>query len=564
MLHLKDVSLLCVDGLGLVAPSLKAIEASTRRIRFHRVTLLTANRECRSTRKVEVKYVPRMSWADYNAFSISRLSDYFDSDFVLTIQDDGYVSNPRLWSDEFLRYDYIGAPWDVALTEQAMANLRRNLDSKGRAFSGAQPVLRSFDAQHYRVGNSGFCLRSRRLCEFTRRYDGKYPGQPDDNIIGIYEREELQAHGFRIAPLEVAGRFAVELPTEVNPTADQTKTFGFHGRWLVPRKPPSALLRRLRMVPWAINSLLRHPLPRHLIQFDGGIGDALLCSVVCRELRRRQARGIWMETRHPELFAGNPDVDRVLPPDPRVHSYARKLGARLLDPRYNQFDPSSGRHLYKPGHQLAAMCAGAGIEGEITLRPYLSLSSAEQEKGKLAPRQIVMQSSGAAARFPIRNKEWIPERFAQVAAALAGRFDLVQLGAPQDPLLPGVRDLRGKTTVRESAAILSQAQLFIGLEGFLMHLARAVECRAVIVYGGHTHPAHTGYTAFENLYSAVPCAPCWLRDDCPHDQECMRRITVSDVLAGVERQLEHLGLPLPEETTVVGHGRAGAGLGGQG
>jgi ADP-heptose:LPS heptosyltransferase len=165
----------------------------------------------------------------------------------------------------------------------------------------------------------------------------------------------------------------------------------------------------------------------------------------------------------------------------------------------------------------------------------------------LAPRQIAIHSSGAAARYPILNKEWFPERFAQVAEALASRFNLVQLGAPEDPLLPGVRDLRGKTTVRESAAVLSQSQLFIGLEGFLMHLARAVECRAVIVYGGHSHPDQTGYEAFENLYSAVPCAPCWLRDHCPHNHECMRRITATEVLAGVERQVALLGSALPEE-----------------
>ncbi len=551
MLRLKDVSLLCVDGLGLVTPSLKAIEASTRHIRFDRVTLVTANRECRSTRKLEVKYVPRMSWADYNEFSISRLSDYFDSDFVLTIQDDGYVSNHRQWTDEFRRYDYLGAPWDLALTEKMMANLRRNLDGKGQPFSGSPPRLKSFAAQDHRVGNSGFCLRSRRLCEFTRRYTGKYPGQPDDNIICVYEREDLVVNGFKIAPLEVAARFAVELPNEVNPAADLTKTFGFHGRWLVPRKAPSALLRRLRMVPWAITNLIRHPWPRHLIQFDGGIGDSLLCSVVSRELRRRQARGIWLETRTPDLFTGNPDVDRVVSPDPRVTSYASKLGARLLDPRYNQFDPISGRHLYKPGHQLAAMCSGAGITGEVSLRPYLFLSPAERAKGRLAPRQIAIQSSGAAARFPILNKEWFPEHFAQVAEALAGRFHLVQLGSPQDPLLPGVHDLRGKTTVRESAAVLSQAQLFIGLEGFLMHLARAVDCRAVVVYGGHTHPTHTGYSAFENLFTAVPCAPCWLSSTCAHDHACMRQISVEDVLRGVERQLALVGTAMGEDRVTL-------------
>lgn len=329
-----------------------------------------------------------------------------------------------------------------------------------------------------------------------------------------------------------------------------------------PERPPRAVaspasprpdrwLRRLRMLPWAISNLVRHPLPRILLQYDGGIGDSLLCSVVSRELRRRGARGIWVATRSPDLFSGSPDVDRVVLPAARVHSYARALGCRLVDPRYNHYDPVSDRHVYKPGHQITAMCVAAGITGEVVLRPHLHLRPEERARGRLAPRQVVLQSSGASARFPILNKEWYPERFAQVAEALRGRFELLQLGSPGDPLLPGVRDLRGKTTLRETAAILSQSLLFVGLEGLLMHLARAVECRAVVVYGGYTHPTHTGYSAYENLFSAVPCAPCWLRSTCGHDHACMRQISAEDVLGGVERQLALVGAPLPEDRVMI-------------
>jgi ADP-heptose:LPS heptosyltransferase len=305
------------------------------------------------------------------------------------------------------------------------------------------------------------------------------------------------------------------------------------------------------MVPWMIWNSVRHPRPEVLIQYDGGIGDALLCSVVCRELRRRGGRGLWVATRSEELFLGSPDVDRVTRPDSRVDAYARAWGARRVDPRYNRFDPVSDRHLYKPGHQIAAMCVAAGITGEVVLRPHLYLRPEERARGRLAPRQVVLQSSGASARFPILNKEWYPERFAQVAEALRGRFELLQLGSPGVPLLPGVRDLRGKTTLRETAAILSQSLLFVGLEGLLMHLARAVECRAVIVYGGHTHPTHTGYSAYENLFSAVPCAPCWLRSTCGHDHACMRQISAEDVLGGVERQLALVGAPMPEDRVMI-------------
>jgi hypothetical protein len=320
------------------------------------------------------------------------------------------------------------------------------------------------------------------------------------------------------------------------------------------RRSPAALLqlgRRLRSVAWMARSVLLHPSPRYLLQYDGGIGDSLLCSAICRELRRRGSRGLWMATRHSELFRLSPDVDHVVEPAVRVNSFVRWMGGKLVDPHYARYDSQTDRHVYQAGHQIAVMCAAAGITGPIALRPYVYLSEAERAAGRLAEGQVVIHSSGAAARYAIPNKEWFPERFAQVSTELSRRFPVVQIGSATDPLLPGVRDLRGKTSLRETAAILSQARVFVGLEGFLMHLARAVECRAVIVYGGHSNPAQLGYSANCNLYTPLPCAPCGQRSTCARERECMRAISPEAVLAGVERQLERYGTALPEDEAVL-------------
>jgi ADP-heptose:LPS heptosyltransferase len=108
---------------------------------------------------------------------------------------------------------------------------------------------------------------------------------------------------------------------------------------------------------------------------------------------------------------------------------------------------------------------------------------------------------------------------------------MVQLGAASDPPLANVRDLRGRTTIREAAAVLAGSRLFIGMVGFLMHLARAVGTRSVIVYGGREHPSQSGYRVNTNLFTELPCSPCWYWNRCPYDRECMRRITAADVIA---------------------------------
>jgi ADP-heptose:LPS heptosyltransferase len=194
------------------------------------------------------------------------------------------------------------------------------------------------------------------------------------------------------------------------------------------------------------------------------------------------------------------------------------------------------------------MCEAVGIQGEVELRPYVFLSEEEGRAGKVVPRpQIAVQTSSLSARYPMLNKLWPPERFQVVADALKDDFDLVQVGAPSDPQLRGALDLRGKTSVRQTAAILSASRLFVGLVSGLMHLARAVECRSVIVYGGREHPSQSGYSANENLYWSGPCAPCWLRNDCNFDRVCMSEIQPEQVIAAVRRQAERYGTPLPIE-----------------
>jgi ADP-heptose:LPS heptosyltransferase len=148
----------------------------------------------------------------------------------------------------------------------------------------------------------------------------------------------------------------------------------------------------------------------------------------------------------------------------------------------------------------------------------------------------------------MKNKEWFQDRLQSVCDRLATDFRIIQIGAVSYPKLDGVVDMRGKTTIRQSAALLANAKAFIGLEGFLMHLARAVDCRSVIIYGGRIAPWQIGYIANENLYSAVECSPCWLRNRCDHDRKCMDQITVEQVLAAVRRQIQKHGTPLEVET----------------
>jgi ADP-heptose:LPS heptosyltransferase len=277
-------------------------------------------------------------------------------------------------------------------------------------------------------------------------------------------------------------------------------------------------------------------LPDIAIAFGGPLGDDLMCSVVACELKKRGTRKVWQLTELAELYIGNPYVIAV-PPDQRIRRFCNIFGKHCHDLWYPHPPPM---------HLIATMCAAVGIQGQIELWPRIFLSNKEERAGKVVPReQITIQASSLGASWPVRNKQWPFERFQAVANALKHDFDLVQIGALSDPQLAGALDLRGKTTARQAAAVLSSSRIFIGLEGGLMHLARAAECRSVIVYGGRVLPSQTGYSGNENLQWEGACAPCWQRDTCNFDRICLQEISTEAVVSAAWRQIELYGKPLP-------------------
>jgi hypothetical protein len=304
----------------------------------------------------------------------------------------------------------------------------------------------------------------------------------------------------------------------------------------------------------------RAPLPAVLLYFGFAPGDDLLCTAVLRELRKHGRDRLLMISDHRELFAGNQDPTYVRPLWARYYRdgstvaicrrFVRIWGGEFTRPEYAPLDGVDRR---KPPrrHIIAEMCARVGISGPVEIRPYLALSDEEKSSATWAQGKIVIQSSGLAARHPMLNKQWYQERFQAVVDGLAGEVDFIQLGSVTDPVLQNTKDLRGATGIRDAAAILHHARLYVGTVGFLMHLARAVECPSVIIFGGREAPWQSGYVCNSNLYSAVPCAPCWRANTCDFDRQCMRDISVADVISAIRQMMERPRNPLAVETVII-------------
>ncbi|HTM24501.1 MAG TPA: glycosyltransferase family 9 protein [Vicinamibacterales bacterium] len=295
--------------------------------------------------------------------------------------------------------------------------------------------------------------------------------------------------------------------------------------------------RAARLVPRAADLIRRHGRPPAALYFGEAPGDDLMATAVLARWREVRGSRPWYLTRHPGLFEHNPDVDLVLDFEPELAGALSVLGVPRVRLQYHRYDPATDRTIGPRGvHLINLMCASAGLPPLADPAPRFYFREGERPPRARDPL-VAVQSSALAARFPNLNKEWLPDRMQQVVHALRADADIVQIGAATDPLMEGATDLRGRTTVRESAGVLARAWAFVGLIGFPMHLARAVGTPSVIVFGGREHPVEDGYPGNRNLFTEMHCSPCWLVNHCPYDRECMRRITADEVIAQARQLL---------------------------
>ena len=210
-IYLPDVTLLAASSVDLDNTQL-ALRISRLNIDFGAVKLLSHARPSHTAPNIEYIAIPPMDFAGYSRFMLEDLYKYVDTSHCLVVQADGFVLHAELWRDEFLEYDYVGAPWPESVLLQP----------------GSQILC--FGSN--RVGNGGFSLRSRKLLGVTAqiKFDSlDFPVKSEDLVICHYLYNEMTAKGIRFAPPELAARFAIEATDNLY-GQNIGSVFGFHGK----------------------------------------------------------------------------------------------------------------------------------------------------------------------------------------------------------------------------------------------------------------------------------------------------------------------------------------------
>jgi heptosyltransferase I len=100
-----------------------------------------------------------------------------------------------------------------------------------------------------------------------------------------------------------------------------------------------------------------------------------------------------------------------------------------------------------------------------------------------------------------------------------------------------VLNLAGRTSLRDLIAIFPECAVAFGPDSGPMHVAAAVGCPVVSLWGATAAERSAPWGFAELAISgAIPCHPCYLRQ-CPIGRECMRRISPEEVEMTVRRAL---------------------------
>lgn len=184
---------------------------------------------------------------DYNKLVLQGLQEHIDEEYCIIAQYDGFILNPAVFSNEFYRFDYIGAVWP--------------------------------NFPYFRVGNGGFSWRSRRLVEAVAELALiRAPEEAEDLFICRSLRVILEERfGCKFADDDVAKRFSYEIMPDAQPS------FGFHGvfnlpmvyrdnlRFLVENLPPRVLATRLGFLRYGAGLLD----PQRRLEFEQLVATAL-------------------------------------------------------------------------------------------------------------------------------------------------------------------------------------------------------------------------------------------------------------------------------------------------
>lgn len=203
-------------------------------------------------------------------------------------------------------------------------------------------------------------------------------------------------------------------------------------------------------------------------------------------------------------------------------------------------------------HAMALPSLGLSMEGG---EPILPLSREDHERADHVVESLQLDRTRWIMIHPAARywfKAWPPDRFAALGDAFHERgFQVALVGTPDERsigteiLQAATRpmiSLIGNTRLLELAALMTRCRLFIGNDAGPMHVAAAVGCPVVAMFG----PSNPAVWAprgkhVKTIHKGLDCRECFHPGCFRGEQSCMNLITVDEVLKEATALLEDGG-----------------------
>ena len=215
----EDITVVAIYGDGRIRAALPAVQKTVDALPGSRPLLIT--NESISTEWDQAPCAP-MGYEGYSDFVLYCLHAYVHTPYCLIVQHDGWAFSGENWNDDWLKYDYVGAPTHAALLPDG-----RYFTNYGWIGEDGAKV----------VQNGGFSLRSREMLLAPTSYGITKTKVPEPTLynediqICCFMRDYLEQVGIKFCPDDVARYFAFEHLSTFHEGMDLRKVFGHHSRF---------------------------------------------------------------------------------------------------------------------------------------------------------------------------------------------------------------------------------------------------------------------------------------------------------------------------------------------
>jgi lipopolysaccharide heptosyltransferase II len=184
--------------------------------------------------------------------------------------------------------------------------------------------------------------------------------------------------------------------------------------------------------------------------------------------------------------------------------------------------------------------------------PFLSIQPELKEKASSLLRNLSDRS--VVAVFPgssINERKWGSERFHQTVKLLSDEgYGIVVVGGKDDVRagkeivsgLSNALNLCGMLSLPETAAVLKESALLIAGDSGIMHVGYGLGIKIVALFGpGRERKWAPRFSRVAVINKNLPCSPCTTfgyTPECSINAECMKKITVEEVVGKVRALMQ--------------------------